>query len=37
MVVVAVGFGCSGLIYDGGGGGGGGGWKDLVMAVGYFE
>jgi hypothetical protein len=26
-VVVAVGFGCSGLIYGGGGGGGGGGWE----------
>ena len=26
-VVVAVGFGCSGLIYSGGGGGGGGGWE----------
>jgi hypothetical protein len=26
-VVVAVVFGCSGLIYGGGGGGGGGGWE----------
>ena len=26
-VVVAVGFGCSGLIYNGGGGSGGSGWE----------
>jgi hypothetical protein len=33
-VVVAVVFGCSGLIY--GGCGGGGGWEGFVMGVGYF-
>jgi hypothetical protein len=39
MVVVAVGFGCSGLIYGGGGGGdgGGGGWEGFGYGCWLFR